>query len=149
VVPVEAVESAPASVTQPQISLTVGGEQQVDMMFTVPINLSNVTDVGTVSATITYDPAVLQAASVTPGSFMVRDGTQPAFVPSIDAENGRIDLAITQSSPEGVSGSGLVAGILFKAMSPGTAQLALTAIVTTPGGEPVTVRPVPAAVIVR
>jgi general secretion pathway protein D len=148
VVPIQAVGEPAAPAGPGQIAVTVGGEQQAGGIFTVPLTISNVSDVSTVSVTITYDPSILQAASVSQGTFMAQGGVTPTFAPKIDAAAGRIDIAVTRTG-SGASGQGLLAGIQFMAISPGTAQLAVTGIVTSTTGQPVNVQTVPAAVIVK
>jgi general secretion pathway protein D len=149
VVPIQPVGQEPAAPAGTgQIAVTVGGEQQVGGLFTVPVTISNVSDVGAASLTVTYDPSVLQAVSVSGGTFMAQGGATPTFVPEIDAAAGRVNLAFTRAEA-GASGQGLLAGIQFKAISPGTAQLAISGVVTGVGGQAIAVRPVPAAVIVR
>jgi hypothetical protein len=147
-VPIQAVGEPAAPAGPGQIAVTVGGEQQAGGIFTVPLTISNVSDVSTVSVTITYDPSILQAASVSQGTFMAQGGVTPTFAPKIDAAAGRIDIAVTRTG-SGASGQGLLAGIQFMAISPGTAQLAVTGIVTSTTGQPVNVQTVPAAVIVK
>jgi hypothetical protein len=149
VVPIQAVGGdAPPAAGPARIQVTVGGEQQTGGMFTVPVTIAGVTDASTISITITYDPTVVQAASVSPGTFMAQAGGTPGFVPKIDAAGGRVDLALTRTGT-GVSGQGLLAGIQFMAVSPGTAQIAITAVMTDSSGQPIAVQTVPAAVVVR
>ena len=131
-----------------RLAVTVGAEQPVGGTFTVPVTLANVTDVGSVSLTITYDPSLVQAVSVSQGTFMAQGGTSPVFVPKIDAASGRVDLAITRTAA-GASGEGLLAGIQFKAVSPGMGQIAISGVVTGVGGQAITIQPVPASVIVK
>src|SRR5690606_31285241 len=74
--------SAPAA--GPDGALISGGGPH-----TVPIQITGVTDLATLSLTITYDPSVVKEATVTPGSFMAQGGAASSFAPRIDASAGR------------------------------------------------------------
>ena len=73
--------------------------------------IEGVSQLGSATVTITYDPKVLSAISVSPGPFMQQGGVQPTFLPKIDEVAGRIDIAIARpvSSP-GAAGDGLARG---------------------------------------
>ena len=154
IVPIQPVgeTGAPATPTGPaQLSATVGGEQQANgPPFTVPLTMSNVKDVNTVSVTVTYNPAVVQATSVSQGSFLAQGGVQPAFVPKIDAQSGRVEIAIARPSGGATTaGSALLASIQFRPMAAGTSPITVTAVVNGADGKPVTVQTVPATVVVK
>jgi general secretion pathway protein D len=143
---------APAAPTGPaQLAATVGGEQQANgPPFTVPLTISNVKDVNTVSVTITYNPAVVQAASVSQGSFLTQGGVQPAFVPKIDGQAGRVEIAIARPSGGATTtGSALLASVQFRPMQPGTSPISVSAVVSGADGKPITVQTVPATVVVK
>jgi hypothetical protein len=102
------------------------------------------------AVTITYDPKVLRATSVTQGTFMAQGGVSPTFTPKIDQEAGRIDIALARPGDEtGVSGDGLLAGIVFEAISAGSSQISVAGVATAPNGQAVPLRMVPASVTVR
>lgn len=154
VVPVEPVagnapEPSPSAtqivVTPPGTELeTTGGP------YTVPVMITGVSQLGTVTVTVTYNPAVLKAVSVSQGTFMQQGGITTTFVPKIDATAGRVDIAITRTNDEsGASGTGLLAGILFQAVAPGTSPIGVSAVATTAEGKPITVQLVPASVTVK
>ena len=75
-------------------------------------------DLGAVTLTITYDPKVVKATSVSPGTFMQQGGVTPVFVPKIDEATGRIDIAVSRGgTAPGATGTGLLAGLVFQAVA--------------------------------
>jgi type II secretory pathway component GspD/PulD (secretin) len=155
VVPLEAVTSTPTAPPQAppaqvvvQASATplaVGG-----VPATVPIMLTGVAQLSTVSVTITYDPKVVRAVSVSEGSFMRQGGNTPTFTQKIDAVLGRVDIAVTRTSDEsGASGTGLLAGVLFQAVAPGNSTVNATAVTLNAKGQPTPVTVVPATLTVK
>jgi hypothetical protein len=111
--------------------------------------MTNAQDVNTVSITLTFDPNVIQVAGVSPGTFMQQGGVSPTFVPRMDPQTGRVDIAIARPGGSGATGSGLLAGIQFKGVKPGTAQISVTAVAATAAGQPVRIQTVPATVVVK
>lgn len=81
---------------------------------------------------------------------MAQGGVTPAFTPKIDEPAGRIDLVITRvGDPTGASGDGLLAGIVFEAIAPGSTQIVLAGVANDPSGQALPTRLVPASVTVR
>jgi len=112
-----------------------GGEFRVGGgPYTMPISITGASRLSSMSLTVTYNPAVLRVRSVQEGSFMRSGGTQAAFTSS-QAEAGRIDIAVVRSGDTtGVAGTGLLAAILFDAVAPGPANIAVTGTGSAPGG---------------
>jgi general secretion pathway protein D len=153
VVPIEAVPSAPVPqappaqiiVSAPSAAMQVGGP-----VYTVPVTITGVSQVGTVTLTLTYNPAVLKAESVNQGTFMQQGGLTTTFAPKIDAAAGRIDIPISRpAGANGASGTGLLAAIAFQAVAAGSSTVAVSGVVLTADGKPVTVQMVPASVTVK
>ena len=133
------------AVTVPATPLQMGGQP-----YNVPVTLSNAAGLSSVSLTITYNPAVLRATVVNEGSVLRGDGARTSFVPTIDANIGRIDLAVARpGDTAGASGSGVLASIVFEAIGAGTSQIALSGIGVGPTGLPVPLQFVPSTVTVR
>jgi general secretion pathway protein D len=148
--PVGETGAAPKPAGPARIVATVGGEQQASgPPFTVPLTIENVTDVNTVSVSIAYNPQVLQAASVSQGSFLAQGGVQPAFVPKIDAQSGRVEIAIARPSGGASGATGLLASIQFRPLTAGTSPITISAVVNGADGKPITVQTVPATVVVK
>ncbi|MEO8483377.1 MAG: secretin N-terminal domain-containing protein [Acidobacteriota bacterium] len=129
----------------PEGSLPSGGGP-----FTMPIQIADAADVATIALSITYDPAIVRAPTVTQGSFMMQGGVMVTFVPSINPSSGRIDIALSRPSARtGASGSGLLAAISFTAGTAGTTEFTVTGVATTPAGQSIPVQFTPARVAVR
>lgn len=118
--------------------------------FTMPIQIADAADVATIALSITYDPAVVRAPTVTQGSFMMQGGVMVTFVPSINAAAGRIDIALSRPSARtGATGGGLLAAISFTAGTAGSAEFTVTGVATTPAGQAIPMQFAPAKVAVR
>lgn len=116
----------------------------------MPIQIADAADVATIALSITYDPAVVRAPTVTQGSFMMQGGVMVTFVPSINAAAGRIDIALSRPSARtGATGGGLLAAISFTAGTAGSAEFTVTGVATTPAGQAIPMQFAPAKVAVR
>ena len=118
--------------------------------YTVPISVANASRLSSVALTLTFNPAVLRVRTVQEGAFMRTGGGQAPFTPQVDATAGRIDIVIVRTGDAvGVAGTGTLAGILFDAIAPGPANLALTGSGSAPGGAPLNLQftPVPVATV--
>jgi type II secretory pathway component GspD/PulD (secretin) len=136
---------ARVSVTAPDVPLQMGGPP-----YTMPVKIDGVSQLGQATVTITYDPKVLRAVSVSPGAFMQQGGIQPTFVPKIDEATGRIDIAIARpATAPGASGTDWLAGIVFQAVGAGQSRISVTAVLMTASGQPIAVQTVPATVVVK
>jgi Flp pilus assembly secretin CpaC len=151
VVPIEAAGGPPPPagarvlVQLPEAPLQVGGPP-----YTLPLRIEGVSQLGSATVTITYDPKILKASSVSPGPFIQQGGVQPTFLPKIDEVAGRIDIAIARpvSSP-GAAGDGWLAGLVFQAVAPGTTRLTVAAVAKTPNGQDIPLQVAPATVVVK
>ncbi len=129
-------------VSPPTTELRVGGGP-----YLVPISVSGASRLSTVSLSITFNPAVLRVRTVQEGSLMRQGGAQATFTQKVDAAGGRVDIAVVRGGDVlGVSGTGMVAAIMFDAVAPGTSPLAVSGVGTLAGAgaaplqfQPVTV----------
>lgn len=145
VVPIQPVENTPAPsalppaqviLTTPGDTFTVGGGP-----YSVPLRITNVSQLGTITMTVTYDPKLLRASQVNQGSFMQGGGVTPTFAPKIDAATGRIDIVISRGADRtGATGTGLLAAVVFDAIAPGQTKIAVTATALTATGQSITVQ---------
>ena len=100
--------------------------------------------------TVTYNPALLRVRTVQDGTFMRQGGISASFTPRIDAANGRVDIAIARTADQtGASGVGLLAALLFDALSPGQSTISVTGVANNPEGAPVSLTFSPVTVTVR
>ena len=98
-----------------------------DDTFTLNIRAENVTDMAGWQFDIAFDPAILETIDVSEGDFLKTDGGTTFFQDgSIDNVAGKITgLSAIRLSDPGVSGTGLLLQVRFKAKSPGETELAL------------------------
>ena len=136
---------ARVEVTPPAAGIEVGSGP-----YTVPISISGVSQLSTLSLRLTFDPKVLRVDGVQEGSFMSQGRTVVAFAQEVDATRGYIDLALTRTGDTtGASGSGLVAAVIFEPLSAGAATLSPAGVGLTPRGAPLAFDFRPTTVSVR
>ena len=112
--------------------------------YTVPISVTNASQLSSVAITVTYNPSAVRVRTVQEGTFMRAGGVAAAFTQQADAAAGRVDIAISRSGDvTGVAGTGMLAALLFEAIGPGAANLAVTATASGPGGTPVVLQYAP------
>ena len=95
--------------------------------FTLDIRAESVFDMAGWQFDIAFDPAILEAINVTEGDFLKTDGGTTFFQSgSIDNASGKITgLSAARLSAQGVSGTGVLLQVRFKAKSGGETELAL------------------------
>jgi len=134
--PAAAAPPAQILLTAPTSELQLGGQP-----YTVPVSVTGVSDLAAVTLTIMYDPKIIKATSVSPGTFMQQGAVTPTFQPKIDEVNGRIDIAISRSgSAPGAAGTGLLAGLVFQGIAPGQSKITVTGTAYNPKGEAIAIQ---------
>ncbi len=95
--------------------------------FTLDIRAENVFDLAGWQFDIAFDPAALEAIDVSEGDFLKTDGGSTFFQSgSIDNAAGKIGgLSAARLSTQGVTGTGTLLQVRFKAKSDGETELAL------------------------
>ena len=95
--------------------------------FTLDIRAENIFDLAGWQFDIAFDPAALEAVDVTEGNFLKTNGGSTFFQSgSIDNATGKITgLSAARLSTQGVSGTGTLLQVTFKAKSAGETELAL------------------------
>ncbi len=94
--------------------------------FTLDILAEDVLDMAGWQFDIAFDPAILEAISVSEGNFLKTGGTTFFQGGSIDNVNGKITgLSAARLSTQGVTGTGVILQVRFKAKSGGETELAL------------------------
>ena len=95
--------------------------------FTLNIHAENVIDFAGWQFDIAFDPAALEAIDVNEGDFLRMDGVSTFFQSgSIDNAAGKItQLSAARLSSQGVTGTGTLLQVTFKAKSVGETELAL------------------------
>ncbi len=94
--------------------------KQAGNNFSVTLFATNFKDIDNTDLVITFDPSKIKVLNILDGGFMHGDGVDASFVPVWDNRNGRIAITIDRRGGEkGRSGTGILANIIFQAISPG------------------------------
>jgi hypothetical protein len=141
----------PASPRPAQLTVTPPGQMQVGSgPYTMPIQISDANQLGSITLTISYNPAVLKARTVTEGAFLRQGGIATTYTPKIDEAAGRMEVTIARpAGAPGISGTGLIGSLVFDAISAGQANMSITGTATTATGQIMAMQIVPPQIIVR
>lgn len=114
-----------ASMAQTTLTLINNKIVKTGETFTVTINVGNVTNLAGYQMEVTFNPTVLEAVSVTKGNFISSDGKATFCLdPIISNTAGLISqIACVRTVTDGVSGSGTLATITFKAITTGLSTI--------------------------
>jgi general secretion pathway protein D len=100
--------------------------------YNVPISVTGAQRLSTVTLTLTFDNRFLRVRTIQEGSFLRSGGANVTFTQQVNGN--RIDITISRGADAtGVSGTGLLAAILFDAIAPGTGTMSLSGTATGPG----------------
>jgi len=136
----------PAAVEPPIVSAGIGAAQVIisppagalrvgQGPYNIPLSVTGAQRLSTVTLTLTFDPRFLRVRTVQEGSFLRSGGATVTF--SQQVNNGRIDITISRSADAtGVSGTGVLAAVLFDAIAPGAVTLTASGSATGPGNTP-------------
>ncbi len=123
--------SPAATAGGPPISFTVApadSNQAVGSTFQVAVMLNNGHDVFSVPLQVKFNSTVLQLVNVDSGDFLGRDGQATSIVHRDDG-NGLVAISTNRPpNAPGVSGSGSLCTLTFKAVAPGDATLSLVKV---------------------
>jgi len=100
----------------------------------VGIVVMGVQDLTSVALTLAYDPAVVEAVDVTPGSLLTLDGAAVAAERGL--ESGRVRATFRRAG--GTAGSGVVASVTFRGLKAGASPLRMESLNLTTGGRSAT-----------
>ena len=127
----------------PPPSARVGGGP-----YSIPVSINGATRLTTITLTVQYDPAILRLRTVQEGSFMRTGGGTVSF--NQQPGPGRVDITISKGADAvGVSGTGLLANLLFDTIGPGSATLTVSGAATGPGGTPMGLQFRPVTMVVQ
>jgi len=130
--PAQATTSPGFGVAQVIVSPPAGVFHVGQGPYNIPISVTGAQRLSTVTLTLTFDNRFLRVRTVQEGSFLRSGGANVTFTQQVNGN--RVDITISRSADAtGVSGTGLLAGILFDAIAPGTATLAVSGSATGPG----------------
>jgi general secretion pathway protein D len=123
--------SPAATAGGPPINFAVApadSNQSVGSTFQVSVMLNNGKDVFSVPLQLKFNSAVLQLVNVDAGDFLGRDGQATSIVHRDDG-NGLVAISTNRPpNAAGVSGSGSLCTLTFKAIAPGDSTLSLVKV---------------------
>jgi hypothetical protein len=98
--------------------------KSVGETFTVQVRIDNGSNIFAIPFDINYDPNILEVTGLREGAYLRKGGGQTTFLNSIDKARGKITVGLTRLGRiGGVSGSGSIVSVDFKALRRGTASL--------------------------
>jgi general secretion pathway protein D len=130
--PAPAPATVPAGPTTggPPVSFTVvppDSSEPVGSTFQVAVMLGNGHDISSVPLQLQFNPALLQLVNVDAGDFLSKDGQAVSLVHRED--KGLVAISsIRPPNTAGVSGTGSLCTLTFKAIAPGTSSLTLVKV---------------------
>lgn len=107
-------------------AISFAGPQQVaqGQVFDVSVAVSNVEQLYSAPLFVSYDPAVLELLSINEGDFLKQEGETTVFSSSPNHATGQVIVGYKQGSDgRGVSGSGTLFSLNFRALASGNARL--------------------------
>jgi general secretion pathway protein D len=117
-VPPGSLRPVSAALSPTDASLKMGETAAVSLV------MMNARDLTGIEVVVTYDPAVLEAVDVTPGTLLTLDGSAVGVDRGLEA--GRVRARLTRAT--GVAGSGMVASIAFRGLRPGPAVVTVESL---------------------
>jgi len=128
VIPPASGDAAVISIAGPA-SITAGDELDLS------INISSNQKIVSVPFYLRYDPAYMEFIKATEGTFMKTDGKSATFMTSNDATKGRLIVGNSRlGDRDGISGSGDLMSVKFKAKKAGSTKIYLENYRITDGG---------------
>jgi len=125
------------------IGIEMGRSVDSGDSFSVAISAVDIVNLAGFQFDVLFEPNILEAVSVKEGMLLAGAGGRYCLEPSIDNITGRITgIACTRVSRGGVSGSGTLASIIFRAIGAGESHVRLQGVVMSdPDGNqiPVTI----------
>jgi general secretion pathway protein D len=101
--------------------------QTLGSTFQVAVTVQNGQDIFAVPMQIQFNPNVLQLQNVEDGSYLTRDG-KPGTIVHRDEGNGMVTIGATRLQGAGVSGTGSVCTLTFKAVGTGDSSISFVKV---------------------
>lgn len=127
-----------ASLSPPDVRVAAGATA------TVGIVVMGVQDLTSVALSLSYDPAVVEAVEVSPGSLLTLDGA--AIGAERGLETGRVRATFRRAA--GTAGSGVVASVTFRGLRAGSSPIRVASLGLTAGGASVAATVAPGRITV-
>ena len=107
------------------LNMTAPSSVKVNDRFSINIVVSNAADLHNAPFVLSYDPLLLDYEGASEGALLKMDGKQTAFQATGVKNSGQVSVNLGRTGNiGGVTGSGVLAVLSFRAKSPGTAGFA-------------------------
>ena len=141
---------APAPAPPQRILLQIGtpGAVSVGQQFSLEIKVSDVANLIAAPFVMTYDPIFTEFVSASEAGFLKQDGKPTTFSTKADPANGTVTVSMARAAGSGgVSGSGTLAFLIFRATNQGPANFGFRSVAfSAADGQPLTVLPFSTAI---
>ena len=110
-----------------RLTFAVPAKVSVEEKFTATLSVSDVRELSGAQFILAFNPAVLEVADVNEGDFLSQDGSRTFFqVTNIDNVGGELSgIRLARLGQGGVSGSGVLLQVVFRAKAAGNSPLTL------------------------
>ncbi|HLN01844.1 MAG TPA: cohesin domain-containing protein [Bryobacteraceae bacterium] len=103
---------------------------QVNGTVTVSLMVDNAADLASTPMLIRFDPKILQLGDVVRGNLLASDGQQVAFSKNVLNDTGEATVNVSRfPTTGGVSGSGTIVTLVFRAIAPGDTVVTVPSLV--------------------
>lgn len=111
------------SIKRGLLQITAPSNVKVGEQFTVDIMVSDAQQLFNAPFVFSFDPIFTDFVSATEGSFLKQDGKSTSFSSTVDSGVGSVSIKLSRAAGEkGVSGTGKLASLKFKAKNQGGAS---------------------------
>jgi len=135
--------AAAAQTLPAMLQISATSNVSVGQQFGIVINLNNAADIATAPFVLKYDPAYVQFVSALEGGFFTKTGKTSVFSSKPDPKAGTVEIRLVKTTGDGgVTGSGDIATVLFRAVNKGSANFGFGNLAfSASDGKPVTILP--------
>jgi len=114
----------PETLSVPKIFIQGAQLVKVGETFTITIDVAEINSLFSAPMYVRYDPRFFEFIGATEGSFLKKEGGQTIFTHTGVDRSGRIIVGLKQGvGGQGISGSGDLFSMQFKALVPGTSEI--------------------------
>jgi general secretion pathway protein D len=125
----------PPQARRASLSVSAPAVVKQDQQFSADIMIAEASNLFSAPFKVVYDPALLEILTVTEGDIFNKDGKPSNFTAKIENASGILDARFfREKTSGGVSGTGKLFSINFKAKAPGAASIGFTGIKLTGEG---------------
>ncbi len=141
----------PSPLSAIALNIAAPASAAVNDLFSLTVTVANAGGLFSAPFVLTYDPAILEFVEGSEGNFLKSDGKKTVFQVVNAKQGGRVTVNLSRiEKAGGVSGSGSLASLAFRAKGRGVANLGFSSVrFTDAGGKALDVMPFNAVVSVK